>query len=54
MAMDRKERSREAACRLLAYLHADGILTTNDIGKGFERLFEYMDDLEADVPFCKR
>eukprot|EP00948_MAST-09A_sp_MAST-9A-sp1_P002756 g2756.t1 len=54
MAMDRKERSREAACRLLAYLHAENILTTRDIGQGYERLFEYMDDLEADVPFCKR
>jgi programmed cell death protein 4 len=33
-------------------LHPD-ILSTNVIGKGFERLFELIDDIEKDAPFAR-
>lgn len=52
MSMDRKERERELVSRLLSGLYAydRGLLSTNQIGKGFERLFEVVDDLELDIP----
>ena len=52
MSMDRKDKEREMVSRLLSFLYP-GTLTTDHIGKGFERLFEVADDLEIDVPGAK-
>jgi len=54
MAMDRNARGCEAASILLAFLHGRGILTTDEVGKGIERLFEIIDDLMIDVPNAPR
>jgi programmed cell death protein 4 len=55
MSMDRKEKERELVSRLLSALYAydRGLLSTNQIGKGFERLFEVVDDLELDIPSAR-
>lgn len=49
MSLDRSDRERELVSRLLSegYPH---LLPTEQLGKGFERLFESMDDLTLDVP----
>ena len=52
--MDRTERQRELVSVLLAQLHGAGVLTTGQIGKGFERLFELADDLELDDLLAKQ
>mmetsp|Transcript_68119 Transcript_68119/g.188819 ORF Transcript_68119/g.188819 Transcript_68119/m.188819 type:complete len:310 (+) Transcript_68119:608-1537(+) len=49
MAMDRKERERELVSKLLSASSPE-LLTTDQLGKGFERLFEFIDDLELDTP----
>lgn len=49
LAMDRKERERELVSRFLSSAYPD-LLSTDDVGKGFERLFELMDELELDAP----
>eukprot|EP00945_MAST-04E_sp_MAST-4E-sp1_P004212 g4212.t1 len=54
MAMDLKDRGKEAASRLLSFLYGNQVLTTDQIGKGFERLFEVSDDLLIDVPNAER
>ena len=54
LAMDRTERQRELVSVLLAQLHGAGVLTTGQIGKGFERLFELADDLELDDLLAKQ
>lgn len=52
MSMDRNDKERELVSKLFSALfeYDRGILSTNQIGKGFERLFEVVDDLENDVP----
>jgi hypothetical protein len=54
MAMDRNARGCEAASLLLSFLHGRSILTTDEVGKGIERLFEVIDDLTVDVPNASR
>lgn len=49
LAMDRKERERELVSKFLSASHP-GLMTTDQLGKGFERLFEFIDDLEIDTP----
>ena len=53
MAMDRNENGCEVASKLLSYLYPK-VLTTDQIGKGFERLFEVCDDLVIDVPNAEK
>ena len=53
MAMDRNENGCEVASKLLSYLYPK-VLTTDQIGKGFERLFEVCDDLLIDVPNAEK
>lgn len=52
MSMDRNDKERELVSRLLSEFYPD-VLSTNVIGKGFERLFEIMDELEKDAPRAK-
>lgn len=53
MAMDKKDREREQVSVLLSGLYGS-VLTMNQIGKGFERLFEVVDDLALDIPDARR
>lgn len=53
MSLDGKERERELVSRLLSTLYPS-LLSTADVGKGFERLFETVDDLRVDVPSAVR
>jgi programmed cell death protein 4 len=48
-AIDRGDQEREQVSQLLSALYPD-ILSMNMIGKGFERLFEIVDDIEIDAP----
>lgn len=48
-ALDREDSHREQVSRLLSELYPD-ILSSNMIGKGFERLFEIVDEVEIDCP----
>ena len=52
MSLDRSDRERELISRMLSELYPD-TLSSNMIGKGFERLFELSDELEKDVPSCR-
>ena len=54
MAMDRNARGCEAASYLISFLFGRRMLITDEIGKGFERLFEVIDDLKVDVPNAER
>lgn len=49
LSMDRKERERELVSKLLSSAYP-ALLPTDQLGKGFERLFECVDDLELDAP----
>ena len=49
MCMDYKDRERELVSRLLSSFSSD-VLRRHDIGKGFERVFEQLDDLVLDTP----
>jgi len=49
MSIDRKDREREAVSRLLSSMYPS-TLSSVQIGKGFERLFERVDELEIDAP----
>jgi programmed cell death protein 4 len=49
-AMDRSDRECEMACRLLGLLVGTHALSMEQAGKGFERLFETIDDVEKDCP----
>jgi len=49
MSFDRGDRERELTSKLLSTAYPD-LLTTNDIGKGFERLFEHLESYILDVP----
>lgn len=48
-ALDRGDRERELVSRFLSASYPQ-LLPVEQLGKGFERLFEYVDDLELDVP----
>eukprot|EP00941_MAST-03F_sp_MAST-3F-sp1_P002098 g2098.t1 len=50
LSMDKSGREREMVCRLLSDLYGLGTLSSNQVGKAFERLFEQADDLELDAP----
>lgn len=52
MSMDRSDKERELASRLLSNFYPD-VLSTNVIGKGFERIFEIIDELEKDAPSAR-
>jgi programmed cell death protein 4 len=49
MSLDRKDHERELISKLLsaAYPH---VLGSGQVGKGFERLFEMIDDIQLDAP----
>lgn len=49
MSFDRKDLERERVSKLLSTGYPE-IFSANTIGKGFERLFELIDDIEKDVP----
>eukprot|EP00633_Aureoumbra_lagunensis_P002765 CAMPEP_0197291176 /NCGR_PEP_ID=MMETSP0890-20130614/11726_1 /TAXON_ID=44058 ORGANISM="Aureoumbra lagunensis, Strain CCMP1510" /NCGR_SAMPLE_ID=MMETSP0890 /ASSEMBLY_ACC=CAM_ASM_000533 /LENGTH=421 /DNA_ID=CAMNT_0042763809 /DNA_START=126 /DNA_END=1391 /DNA_ORIENTATION=- len=49
-ALDRKAHERELTSKLFAAAIADGLMSWQDAAKGFERLFEAMEDLILDVP----
>lgn len=52
MSLDRGQRERELVSQLLSAGYPEPF-STNTIGKGFERLFEFVDELEKDVPTAK-
>lgn len=52
MSLDKGDKERELVSRLFSALYPD-ILSSNTIGKGFERLFEIADEIEKDVPTAK-
>lgn len=52
MSLDKGDRERELVSRLFCALFPD-ILSSNTIGKGFERLFEIADEIEKDAPAAK-
>ena len=49
MSMDQHEKERELASKLLSGLYPQ-VLSTTQVGKGFERLLETVDDLILDTP----
>jgi programmed cell death protein 4 len=49
MSFDRGDRERELVSRFLSIAYPE-ILSSNMIGKGFERLFEILDEVEKDAP----
>lgn len=49
MSMEKHEKEREMFSRLVSELYPK-VLTTKQVGKGFERLFETIDDLSLDSP----
>jgi len=53
MSCDQGDRERELVSQLLSTLYPD-IFSSNAIGKGFERLFEIIDEIEKDAPAAKQ
>lgn len=51
-AFDRGDRERELVSQLLSQGYPD-FFSSNSIGKGFERLFELIDEIVIDVPFAR-
>jgi len=49
---DKNDKERESVSQLLSTLYPD-VLSSNTIGKGFERLFEIVDEVEKDCPAAK-
>lgn len=49
MSLDKHEKEREMVSRLLSSLYPK-TLTSCQIGKGFERILEFIDDLQLDAP----
>ena len=47
--MGKYEKEREMLSKLLSNLYPK-VLSTQHVGKGFERLFENIDDLALDIP----
>ncbi len=52
MSLDKGDRERELVSKLFSALFPD-ILSSNTVGKGFERLFEIVDEIEKDAPAVK-
>ena len=52
MSCDKGDRERELVSQLLSALYPD-IFSSNTIGKGFERLFEIVGEIEKDCPAAK-
>lgn len=52
MSMDKHEKEREMVSKLLSELYPS-VLKTLEVGKGFERVFEFADDLELDIPSAR-
>lgn len=52
LSLDKRDAERELVSKLISRLYPD-FFSTNQIAKGFERLFEQADDLELDVPSAK-
>mmetsp|Transcript_6868 Transcript_6868/g.6169 ORF Transcript_6868/g.6169 Transcript_6868/m.6169 type:complete len:404 (+) Transcript_6868:150-1361(+) len=51
MSLDKSDRERELVSKFLYYSTAEcDLLSINIIGKGFERLFEIIDEIEKDCP----
>ena len=48
--MDKMGREREMVSRLISDLYGANVVSSNQVGKAFERLFEQADDLELDAP----
>jgi programmed cell death protein 4 len=51
-AIDRSDHEREQVSKLLSQLYPD-VLSSATVGKGFERLFEIIDEIELDAPMAK-
>ena len=49
LSLDRSDRERELVSKFLSAAHPK-TLPVEQLGKGFERVFEFVDDLEIDVP----
>ena len=49
MSFDRSDRERELVSKLFSMGYPD-VFSTNMLGKGFERLFELIDEIEKDAP----
>lgn len=52
MSFDKSDKEREYVSQLLSYAYPN-ILSTSTIGKGFERLFELIDEIEKDCPAAR-
>jgi programmed cell death protein 4 len=52
MSFDKSDRERELVSQLISQAYPN-TLSTNMIGKGFERLFELVDEIEKDAPSAK-
>lgn len=52
MSFDKNDRERERMSKLLSAGYPD-TFSSNAIGKGFERLFEMVDEIEKDCPSCR-
>lgn len=54
LAMGKKERERELVSIILSQMRGRGILSIEQVGKGFERMFEIVDDIVLDVPHARK
>lgn len=52
MSFDKNDRERERMSKLLSAGYPD-TFSSSTIGKGFERLFEMVDEIEKDCPTCR-
>ena len=50
MSLDKTTADRELVSRLVSDLYGLNVLSSNQVGKAFERLFEQAEDLELDAP----
>ena len=54
LSMGKKERERELISIILSQMRGRGILSIEQVGKGFERMFEIVDDIVLDVPHARK
>ena len=52
MSLDKGDRERELVSKLFSIGYPD-FLSSSVIGKGFERLFEMIDEIEIDAPAAR-
>mmetsp|Transcript_4044 Transcript_4044/g.5624 ORF Transcript_4044/g.5624 Transcript_4044/m.5624 type:complete len:396 (+) Transcript_4044:110-1297(+) len=52
LSLDKRDHERELVSRMLSALYPK-VLKSNDVAKGFERLFEMIDDIQLDAPSAK-